>query len=106
MILSGQPAEAAARARQIFEGLDEEDRLNAILAFLMWLSNDPETSPQAILDEIELAGSEANFNWSFREIAPFIAALPPSRRALAQSFIDYFEGRSDLETLKTAVAAS
>ncbi len=102
-LLLGDPADAAARARRILDLVDASDQSFALMPFLIWLADPAEMTPEGVVAAIEGLAKGVKFAWSFQDIAPLVAELPPERERLAEGFIAHFEGRLDLAALKEVI---
>lgn len=96
------------RCRQRITALDKllkpEDALYSIVRFYEWLL-EPEASWTPLLMAIKSAGEENRYNWNFQTSTPKIEKLPLRHRQAAGFFIDYFEGKSNLEELQKKLDA-
>ncbi|MCX7096276.1 MAG: tetratricopeptide repeat protein [Methylococcales bacterium] len=83
--------------------LKPQDRNYFLIPFLSYLAN-PQQGYQAVIDAIEKLNNNLQINWNFSDIQPAIDRQNLSTQKSARLFIDYFEGRIDLKTLKSKLA--
>jgi tetratricopeptide (TPR) repeat protein len=77
------------------------DEYPAIMQFFQYLS-DAEQTPEALLNVITKTDKAVSFKeWDFSDIQPVLKALSPARQKTAALFIDFFQSRIDLDTLKS-----
>jgi hypothetical protein len=101
--------DTARLARRIATAMPQvtpKDEKFAILPFLSWLAN-PVQGWGHVLNAISTLNLEVKFTWDFSDTARAIThlGLDASTGQVAQYFIDFFEGRTDLPTLKMHLAA-
>jgi hypothetical protein len=78
--------------------LAADDGKNAIMAFLLWLA-EPQTSEQTVREAIRALPPDAQFEWTFNGIRPFVLNLPAPHKTQGQCFLDFFEQHHDAEKL-------
>nr|MDU9043552.1 tetratricopeptide repeat protein [Candidatus Electrothrix aestuarii] len=98
----------AGRCRQRIAALDKllkpEETDYGIVRFYAWLLN-PEGSWQSVLATIKQIGEGKDFDWNFWATIPKVKQLPDRPRQAAEAFIEYFEGKSNLEELRKKLDA-
>jgi tetratricopeptide (TPR) repeat protein len=72
----------------------------AIMQFLQYVS-DAEQTPEALLNVITQTDKAVFYNWDFSDIQPVLKALSPARQKTATLFIDFFQSRINLDSLKS-----
>jgi tetratricopeptide (TPR) repeat protein len=98
LLVLEKPSDAAQKIRQVQAQLAADDGESAIMAFLLWLAK-PQTSEQTVRKAIRALPPDAQFDWTFNGIRPFVLALPAPRKAQGQCFLDFFEQHHDAEKL-------
>jgi hypothetical protein len=76
------------------------DLYPTIMQFFLYLSNAKQT-PDTVLKVIAQTDKAVRYDWNFYYIQPVLKDLSPARRKIAASFIDFFQNRIDLNTLKS-----
>ncbi len=75
------------------------DKYPAIMQFLKYLSDDKQT-PESVRIVIEQTDKTVTYDWDFSDIEPVLKQLSPAKQKTAKSFIDFFQNRINLNTLK------
>ncbi len=81
------------------------DPYPAIMSFLNYLADTKQT-PEAVLSVIAQTGQAAVYGWDFSDMQPVLKRQTPDKQKAAALFIDFFQKRIDLETLKTKLSGS
>jgi hypothetical protein len=90
--------------RQVQKQITASDGESAIMAFLLWLA-EPQTPEQTVRETIRALPPNAQFDWTFNGIRPFILNLPVPRKARAQCFLAFFEQHHDAGKLDVCLDA-
>jgi tetratricopeptide (TPR) repeat protein len=77
----------------------------AIMSFLNYLADTKQT-PEAVLNVIAQTGQAVDYDWDFSDMQPVLKRQTPDKQKAAALFIDFFQKRIDLETLKTKLSGS
>lgn len=77
----------------------EDSDLSVNLLFFQWLA-EPEQDFQHVITAIEKLPSKTEFRGNFSTLIPVIERQPPPTQKIARSFIEFFENKIDLPTLK------
>ena len=80
--------------------LKSNNRLFAILPFYAWLADPEKEDPQKVVKAISELEPGVKITWDFSDIEPVIALQNEETQQIARLFIDFFEGKIDLPTLK------
>ena len=81
------------------------DSYPAIMSFLNYLADTKQT-PEAVLSVIAQTGQAVDYVWDFSDMQPVLKRQTPDKQKAAALFIDFFQKRIDLETLKTKLSGS
>jgi hypothetical protein len=66
------------------------DEFFIILPFLQWLEQ-PDESPQTVLDKIQHFDPNSEIDWDFTDTQPAIERLSPKQQQIAYAFVDFFQ---------------
>lgn len=80
----------------------EDSDLSVNLLFFQWLA-EPEQDIQRIITAIEKLPSKTAFRGNFSTLLPVIERQKPPTQRVARTFIEFFENKIDLPTLKERI---
>ena len=91
-----------ARVAVALPQVTPNDKYFVFLPFFAWLAN-PAQGREDLMKAISELAPEVTVSWDFSDTRHAITRLDASTQQVAQHFIDFFERRIDLPTLKASM---
>ena len=102
-LVQGDMARFQNRAAAALSQVTPKDEVFAIITFLTWIAN-PHQGWANVITAIDEFESGFQLTWDFSDISQAIARLDTATQQTAQHFIDFFQSRINLSTLKARLA--